>query len=423
VAESRRARLMEVVHSCRPIRFEDESEGQFYDNSVYPVLDKQGRVDQVAIFASDITDYKLAKASVEERTAELVESEEKYRTLVENVPLVVYRMRSGGEILFINQFVEVVFGFSPSEIVTNPGLWDLSIHNEDRERVGEFRRSSFLEGSELIAEYRIRHKDGHIVYVMDHAIPLRDHEERVVSIDGILMDVTGRVRIQEKLLRTEGLKTISEVSARLAHEIRNPLVSAGGFARRLLSSMNPDDPNRAKVEIILEEVVRLEMILRMILNYLQPVELHRSPNDANELIQAALYAVSTEIKERDVLVDLRLSPLPEKINVDGAQFERAIEVLLRNALSQMQQGATLSIATTTSDGTFKLCIDYPAQHIARDDVKHFFYPFTLSRAPFDHVDLPMSKIIIEKHGGAIEVNLERRGKLAIEITLPLRAPS
>ena len=164
----------------------------------------------------------VLEVRVQERTADLIESEEKYRTLVENVPLVVYRMRPDGEIVFVNQFVEELFGYTSTEIFRNPKIWDDQVYEQDRAKVLEMRARSFREGKEFISEYRVQHKNGHIVYVMDHAIPFTAERGQVASVDGIIMDVTGRVKLQEKLVRSEELKTISEVSARLAHEIRNP---------------------------------------------------------------------------------------------------------------------------------------------------------------------------------------------------------
>ncbi len=266
----------------------------------FPWFDETGNLVGSVGILGDISAYKRAELLVRERTAELISSEEKYRTLVENVPLVVYRIKAGGEILFVNQFVEEVFGYNPVEILSNPSLWRDTVYAEDRQRVEGQRAKIFREGEELVTEYRVKHKDGRIVDVLDHAIPLQTSAATVDIVDGIIMDITWMVRLQEQLVRAEGQKTISEVSARLAHEIRNPLVSAGGFARRLLSSMNPDDPNRSKVEIIVKEVARLEAVLRMILNYIQPLELDTAPTDLNDLISTALKGMTQDLESRRI---------------------------------------------------------------------------------------------------------------------------
>ncbi len=273
-------------------------EGKWLRDHSFPWLDEAGKIIGSVGILSDISEYKRAEALVRDRTADLISSEEKYRTLVENVPLVVYRIKPGGEVLFVNQFVEEVFGYTPVEILSNPTLWSETVYSEDRQRVEEQREKTYREGEELITEYRVKHKLGHLVEVMDHAIPLAASEGTINIVDGIIMDITWMVRLHEQLVRAEGLKTISEVSARLAHEIRNPLVSAGGFARRLLSSMSPDDPNRSKVEIIVKEVARLEAILRMLLNYIQPLELDASPTDLNDLVVTTIKGLTKILRAR-----------------------------------------------------------------------------------------------------------------------------
>ena len=363
----------------------------------------------------------VLEVRVQERTADLIESEEKYRTLVENVPLVVYRMRPDGEIVFVNQFVEELFGYTATEIFRNPKMWDEKVYEQDRAKVLELRARSFREGKEFISEYRVKHKNGHIVYVMDHAIPFLVEHGKVASVDGIIMDVTGRVKLQEKLVRSEELKTISEVSARLAHEIRNPLVSAGGFARRLLSSMSVDDPNRSKVEIIVKEVSRLETILRMILNYIQPLNLKMTPTDANDLVGTALKAVDVDdqIQKKNIRVDLKLAKEPAMVSADYPQMVRLLETFIKNAVHQMEQGSVLAISTSVSNDIFFLFLQYPVRHMAPDDVEHFFYPFAASQVSYDTVDLPMTKIIVHKHGGTVDVFLDKSGELVIRVSLPL----
>jgi signal transduction histidine kinase len=229
--------------------------------------------------------------------------------------------------------------------------------------------------------------------------------------------------IEQHKQQQRELKTLNEISARLAHEIRNPLMSAGGFARRLSSAMSPEDPNRAKAEVIVKEVGRLEAILSMILNYLKPLELNRSPVDPNESVTTALHRISAEIRKRKTGLDLHLGPELPKISVDPTLMEKVMEVLLKDALSRMPEEATLFVETSQEKYMFKLVIRYPALHMSVDDVEDFFYPFTTSRIEHDTrhdaVDLPKSRIIVEKHGGEVNVTLQESGIIVIEVSLPL----
>ena len=356
---------------------------------------------------------------VQQRTCDLIESEEQFRTLVENLPLVVYRLGPSGEALFVNPFVEDMFGYRPDEIFGKSSLWNQKIYEEDRVRVKNLRDECFRNGKEFIAEYRVKHKNGHIVHVSDHSIPFRAVDGRISHVDGLIIDVTARIKLQERLVQAESLKTVSEVSARLAHEIRNPLMSAGGFARRLLTSMEKDDPNRGKVEIIVKEVGRLEMILRMVLTYIQPLELEMSPVQPNVLVEQAVIAVDMEMRERKAEIQLRLAPDLPEIAVDRSQMELVMETLAKQALNQMREGAILSISTFGEQEMVKFVIRYPVEHMSSDDVKDFFYPFTLSETGYDTTNLPLCKNLINKHGGVIDVCLEDSGELVIDMSLPV----
>jgi PAS domain S-box-containing protein len=418
IAQSRIMRVKEVAESKRPVRFEDHNKGRAYDHNMYPILNAGGEVAEIAIYVRDVTDYKQAVARLEERTAELLNSEEKYRTMVENIPIVVYRISPTGETVFVNRVVEDMFGYRTGEIMGPPDLWYEKVYPEDRPRVEELRRISFLEGKEFVAEYRVTHKDGYTVYVMDHAIPVRLADGLIGSIDGFIMDMTGMVRLQERLLGEGEIKTISEVSASLAHEIRNPLVSVGGFARRIFSSMSPDDPNRTKVEIIVKEASRMETILRMMLSYIQPLDLHMSLMDPNSLVETVLKNVESRIQERKVTVDLQLAPGTSQIHIDQPRMEHALEALIKNALSQMPEGGALSVSMSKEGRHCNLIIRYPVISMSADDVEHFFYPFTWTRTISEIVDLPLSKILVDKLGGSIEVSLNRPGELTLRVSLP-----
>ncbi len=386
----------------------------------FPWFDPSGEnIGSVGIL-SDVSEYKRAEALVRERTADLVESEEKYRTLVENVPLVVYRMTPDGRVVFINSFVEEVFGYTPLEILSNSRVWTDAVYEEDRYRLEELRAGCVSEGAELVSEYRIVHKDGRIVHVIDHAIPLCSSAGILNSLDGTIIDITGRVKLQEQIVRSEGLKTVGEISARLAHEIRNPLVSAGGFARRLLSSMKPDDPNRSKVEIILKEVGRLESILRTILNYIQPLELEMTPSDLNAVTLGALGDLRTLFHSRNIQLDVQLERDLEPVTCDPKQMRRVVEALLANALHQMESTGALSVETSADLDGVKLMIVYPCRRLSSDDVQHFFYPFTTFQMEHQAVDLPLCKVIINKHDGTLEACMNRPGEISIRLALPLR---
>ncbi len=384
--------------------------------------ERSGVIGSVGIL-SDISDYKRVEARVRQCTDDLVESEEKYRTLVENVPLVVYRLGHRQEVLFVNRFFQEVFGYGAVEVFQNPSLWTQCVYEDDRTHIVELRNRCYQEGREFLAEYRVIHKEGQIVYILDHAVPYRSHEGLVVSLDGIIIDMSDKVRLQDHLLQTQGIKTLNEISARLAHEIRNPLVSAGGFARLLLTHMNSDDPHRAKAEIIVKEVNRLEMILHMLLSYIKPLDLQVCTVDLNEMLESILHALDSELEGKHIRLEATLTQGIGPVSVDPQQMERALEAILRNTINQCRSWGTLRVGTLQQSKELVVHMRYPVSHISNDDIEHFFYPFTSFAACQTTTDLPLSKIIINKHGGQAEVKLDENGELTVEIILPLRSDS
>ncbi len=99
---------------------------------------------------------------------------------------------------------------------------------------------------------------------------------------------------------------------------------------------------------------------------------------------------------------------------------QVLEALLRNALERMPQGAALTIRTSQRQDVVELSMRYPARDIRADEAEHFFYPFSTSPPASDEIDLPMCKIIIGKHGGAINVCVEPAEEFVIRMSLPIQ---
>jgi PAS domain S-box-containing protein len=355
---------------------------------------------------------------VEARTQELVEEKEKYETLVEHAPLVVYRMEPDGTTVYVNRVVEEILGYTPAEVIANRQFWTGIAHPEDQQTVAGELRACLAEGREFLLEYRSHSRDGREVVVLNHAIPLTDRQGRVQAVDGIVVDVSERKRLEEQIIQTEELKTLSNVSARLAHEIRNPLTSAGGFARRLLKEMDQKDAHRSKVEIIVKEMGRLEHILKMILSYLHPITLEFSEVDLNKILQEAISGSEDKLGSQGIKLDLQLDEELPFIRGDRSHLRNALETILKNACSHMPEQSCLRVTTTYNEAAVvQLC--YPALHVADDDMEHFFYPFVSDKLGEADLQIPLTKVVIHKHGGVITISRDEQNQVVITITFSL----
>jgi PAS domain S-box-containing protein len=133
---------------------------------------------------------------------ELTEAEERYRTLVEQIPAVIY-INENDDVAtaqYVSPYYETMLGYSPRERLADPELWIKILHPEDRERVmDESRRSE--ETGEFRVEYRMIAKDGHVVWVRDEGVLLRDDAGRPLGWQGVLTDVTERKKAEDALRR------------------------------------------------------------------------------------------------------------------------------------------------------------------------------------------------------------------------------
>jgi len=366
-----------------------------------------------------VKDYTVnLEQMVQVRTQALHESEKKYRTLVENVPLVVYRLLENGKTIFINRAIEEVMGVPAREALAGEGFWKEKVWEDDRANIWPLMDGCLRDGREFKAVYRVTHADGKPVHVLDHALPVLDELGQVETVDGFLLDVSERRRLQEQIVQTEELRTLSEVSERLAHEIRNPLAAAGGFARRLLQGMAEGDANREKVRIIVAEVARLEKILEKTLSYLKPFEILPERCSLNDLLQEVLEARQNLLHQRSVAYELDLAENLSPIYLDRVLFKGAIETIFESLLDVCRTGYGLKVRTYSTESAIKLEVVAKGVQISKDDVEHFFYPFKTGPDRTGATDLPMAKMIIHKHQGLVHLRVKDSQDLALKIVFP-----
>jgi PAS domain S-box-containing protein len=178
-----------------------EGEAQrYFDVRISPLSDWRGRLTGHLIVLRDITERKRVEAA-------LRESEARYRALVEQIPPVVY-MDAIDEVssaLYISPQVETLLGYSPDEWRADPALWTKLLHPDDRERTLAENARTNATGEPFRAEYRLIARDGHVVWIRDEAVLLRDDAGQPRYRQGVMLDVTARKRAEEALAAERSL--------------------------------------------------------------------------------------------------------------------------------------------------------------------------------------------------------------------------
>jgi two-component system sensor histidine kinase HydH len=152
-------------------------------------------------------------------------------------------------------------------------------------------------------------------------------------------------RSHHQLLHQERLATLGEMAAHVVHEIRNPLVSIGGFARRLAQRLAGREPEGQYAQIIAREVDRLERIVHDVRVLSREVRLSLAEVDLHELVQDCLVLFAERIATQGIRLRMDLTGRPPVLLLDMVRMKQAILNLLTNALEAMPNGGTLSVVT------------------------------------------------------------------------------
>jgi signal transduction histidine kinase len=229
---------------------------------------------------------------------------------------------------------------------------------------------------------------------------------------------------QERLLHAERLATVGAVVARVSHEIRNPLVTIGGFARAL--SARPGDGERVarNAAIIVEEVEKLEALLKEMLDFTSPRPPTFAPTDINDLITTLVQVHRDEAASRNISLVAELAHDLPPVPADRRQLERVFLNLWQNALQSLDEVATsrdrrLAVRTSTAAGTVKISFHDTGTGIPRHILPNIFTPFFTTKSRGTGLGLAVVKKIIEDHHGTVDVHSERRQGTVFTVTLPL----
>jgi signal transduction histidine kinase len=225
---------------------------------------------------------------------------------------------------------------------------------------------------------------------------------------------------QERLVRAEKLATVGEITAKVAHEIKNPLTSIGGFARSIFRGLGDDDPNRKYLEVILQEVERLEGILHEILSFAHPAPPEKMKRSINDIIEKSLLVLTGEVDKNGVELDLHLRPDLPDVWYDARQLKQVFLNLFKNAIQAMPAGGRLRIESEKTDRWVCVSIMDSGMGIPMENMSKLFLPFFTTKKDGSGLGLPVSHQILKDHDGFIDVSSQEGVGTNFMVYLPIR---
>jgi two-component system sensor histidine kinase HydH len=231
---------------------------------------------------------------------------------------------------------------------------------------------------------------------------------------------------QDKLIQSEKLAALGEMAAGVAHEIKNPLVSIGGFARRLKKNIRKDSPNKMYTDIIEKEVVRLEKILNSILTFTKDEELRMTELELNDIVNESVSLFESEFIENNIALAQNLSPEVGGIIGDRQQLKQVFINLIQNSIDFMPKGGKLTINSSVipdeEGGMVAVEIKDTGTGISSEVMPNMFNPFFTTKDSGTGLGLAISHKIISNHRGVIDVRNNPEGGASFTVKLPLERP-
>jgi two-component system sporulation sensor kinase A len=416
VARRMNAQASRVFRAGKSVRLEYCRDGRWFDSSVYPVFDAQGKVGQVAVLALDITRRKRAEEA-------LRVSEARYRSISELISSFAYSIgvEPDGTVVYewVTEHFTRITGFAPGE-VTARGGWPRVIHPDDVSVAVQHLRT-LTSGQPDVSEFRIVSRRGEVRWLRDYGRPVWDEaRRRVIRIYGAAQDITDRKQMEQRLLHAERLAATGRLAAALAHEVNNPLQAVRSNLELALDFDLEVDEREEYLHIVRQEIERLIELTRRVLNFAQPADDTRYRVHVAHLVQETLALLGRQLAQAHVQVTTDLPAALPPVFVAPKQILQVLVNLTINAIQAMPDGGHLDVVARVAGDVLALSLTNDGPSIPPEDVARIFEAFFTTKPEGTGLGLAISDSIVRRHGGAIRVeNLAGDRGVTFVVTLPL----
>lgn len=341
-------------------------------------------------------------------------AENRYFSLVQSLPVVVFSLDSNMEIGFINTTSTSVLGYPPEIVLSEPDWFLHNVHPEEHDSIKNAFACAFQTPHEpFFLEFQFQHRNGYSVQLQAKSISIvpSDPETGFTGrMEGVLTDVTERAFLDKMLVQREKLNTLGAMADEIAHEFRNPIFALGGFARRLQSKY----PDLQEATIILQEAQRLEELLDRVKDYLQPITVNMTECSLNGILRFCMDLMRPRFARNDISLQPDLHPSLQPLQSDNDLLTQIGINLLTNAAIQMADGETITLRSFESPGKQHVSVSAPLHTTITLDKEQMLMPFEQSGPSRG---LAVAHRLVKDVNGLLSVQQEK-GILTLTLSLP-----
>jgi two-component system NtrC family sensor kinase len=230
-------------------------------------------------------------------------------------------------------------------------------------------------------------------------------------------EATREIKEKHKaLIKTEKLATIGELATGVAHEVRNPL-SGIAIALELMQAETENEEHKQTISEILNEIVRLERIVKGLFQLGHPKSLQLIECEPNDIVERALSLVNMRAKSKGVTIEKQLG-CGNQFNVDHEQIEQVILNLLINGIDATGSFGTVKVETKNCNGTVEIAVSDTGCGFSENDVDKILQPFYSTKERGTGLGLAISNRIVEAHGGKMNISSKKGSGSRFVVEIP-----
>ncbi|HZY87914.1 MAG TPA: PAS domain S-box protein [Gemmataceae bacterium] len=364
--------------------------------------------------AGVVTTFADISSSLQAR-AVVRASEERYRELVESLPLVLIQSDRDMRVTYMNPAARAATGYETEE-VADPAVWVQHIHPDDQERVRQMALAA-LAGEPSRAEFRFRTKDGaeRVAYAL--AQP-RWQDGAVTGVTNLLVDMTRERLLEQELRRAQRLELVGRLAGGIAHDFNNLLnvvLSLADVARGRLPADSPAQQDLGHITTAGEEAARLAAQLLAFSKQQRVVprrvDVYRVARRTLDLLRSTL--------PPNVRLDAEVGDGELFVHADETQLQQVLMNLCLNARDAMPEGGALRVrvAPAPPEGAC-LSVEDEGQGMTEQVQAQIFEPFFSTKEHGTGLGLAVVRQIVESFGGRVEVRSEPGRGSRFSVWLP-----
>jgi PAS domain S-box-containing protein len=346
---------------------------------------------------------------------ELIETKNFLESIVEKAGDAISVVDLHGKILYWNEGAERIYGYRKGEVLGRKISEFLYPRDKKLRELEEKLMRELMarvKRGEVVSNVEVKRqtKEGKEIIASMTVSPLRNAEGKIIGVSRICKDITQLKKAEERLVLAERLSSLGELTAGVAHELRNPLTGIKINTQILARKKDLPEMEKRILESTQEGIEKIQKIVDDMLHFAKPKAAHFKEGEINGVVEESLAILQTKLKNGNISLVLEQGEELPRAWIDVHQIQQVLVNLILNAIQAMEKGGTLTIRTFLEDGGgVGVEIKDTGVGIPRSHLKKIFDPFFTTKSEGTGLGLSITLKILESHRARMDV-VSQEGK-------------